>query len=84
MIKGLTPLYLIDAPIRGAGKGLLADVACLFATGRKAEVMTLVRSAAEEHEKRITALLMVGAQWVLIDKATPLASAPLAAVLTTT
>jgi putative DNA primase/helicase len=84
MMGGPTPLYLIDAPIRGAGKGLLADVACLIATGRKADVMALVRSDAEEHEKRITALLLAGAQWVLMDNATSLASAPLAAVLTAT
>jgi putative DNA primase/helicase len=63
---------------------LLADVACLIATGRKADVMALVRSDAEEHEKRITALLLAGAQWVLMDNATSLASAPLAAVLTAT
>jgi hypothetical protein len=83
-IKGPTPLYLIDAPTRGSGKGLLADVACLIASGRKADVMTLVHGNAEEHEKRITALLLAGAQWVLIDNATSLVSAPLAAVLTTT
>jgi hypothetical protein len=41
-IKGPTPLYLIDAPIRGAGKGLLCDAICLTATGRKADVMTLI------------------------------------------
>jgi hypothetical protein len=84
MIQGPTPLYLIDAPIRGTGKGLLADVACLIATGRRADVMTLVQGNAEEHDKRITALLLAGAQWVLIDNATSLVSAPLAAVLTTT
>jgi hypothetical protein len=83
-IRGPTPLYLIDAPIRGAGKGLLADAACLIATGRKADVMTLVRTDAEEHEKRITALLLAGAQWVLIDNVTSLVSAPLSAMLTTT
>jgi hypothetical protein len=46
--------------------------------------MTLVSGNAEEIEKRITALLLAGAQWILIDNATSLASAPLAAVLTTT
>jgi hypothetical protein len=61
MIKGPTPLYLIDAPIRGSSKGLLADVACLITSGRKADVMTLVQGNAEEHEKRITALLLAGA-----------------------
>jgi len=84
MIKGPTPLYLIDAPTRGSGKGLLADVACLIASGRKADVMSLVHGNAEGHEKRITALLLAGAPWVLIDNATSLISAPLAAVLTAT
>jgi hypothetical protein len=83
-IHGPTPLYLIDAPLRGAGKGLLADAACVVSTGRKADVMALVSGNAEEHEKRITALLLAGAQWILIDNATSLASAPLAAVLTAT
>lgn len=82
MIDGPTPLYLIDAPVRGTGKGLLAAACCLVATGRRPDVMALVRSDAEEHEKRITALLLVGAQWVLLDNVNSLASAPLAAVLT--
>jgi hypothetical protein len=81
---GPTPLYLIDAPTRGSGKGLLADVACLIASGRKADVMALVHGNAEEHEKRITALLLAGAPWVLLDNVTSLISAPLAAVLTAT
>lgn len=84
LIDGPTPLYLIDAPIRGTGKGLLAAVCCLVTTGRRADVMTLVRSDPEEHEKRITALLLAGAQWVLLDNVDSLSSAPLAAVLTTT
>jgi hypothetical protein len=83
-ITGPTPLYLIDAPTRGSGKGLLADVACLTASGRKADVMTLVHGNAEEHEKRITSLLLAGAPWVLLDNVTSLSSAPLAAVLTAT
>lgn len=84
LIDGPTPLYLIDAPLRGSGKGLLAAVCCLVATGQRADVMTLVRSDPEEHEKRITALLLAGAQWVLLDNVETLASGPLAAVLTTT
>jgi hypothetical protein len=75
-IAGPTPLYLIDAPVRGSGKGLLADVACLIASGRKADVMALVHGNAEEHEKRITALLLAGAPWVLLDNVTSLISAP--------
>jgi len=84
LISGPTPLYLIDAPVRGTGKSLLAAVCCLVATGREPHVMTLVRSDVEEHEKRITALLLAGAPWVLLDNVDTLASAPLAAVLTTT
>jgi hypothetical protein len=76
-IHGPTPLYLIDAPLRGSGKGLLADIACLVATGRKADVMALARIDAAEHEKRITALTLAGTQWVLIDNATSLVSSPL-------
>lgn len=84
MIAGPTPLYLIDAPVRGAGKGLLASACCLVATGRRADVMALARSDTEEHEKRITALLLAGAQWVLLDNVDAITSAPLAAVLTAT
>lgn len=82
LIDGPTPLYLIDAPIRGAGKGLLAAAACLVATGTRPSVMTLVRSDAEEHEKRITALLLAGAQYILIDNVEELSSSPLSAALT--
>ena len=67
LIDGPTPLYLIDAPVRGTGKGLLSAVCCLIATGQRPDVMTLVRSDPEEHEKRITALLLAGAQWILLD-----------------
>jgi hypothetical protein len=66
-IKGPTPLYLIDSPVRGNGKGLLSDTTCLLTTGRKADVMALVHGNAEEHEKRITALLLAGAPWILLD-----------------
>lgn len=84
LICGPTPLFLIDAPLRGAGKGLLAAAICTIATGRTADVMTLVRTNPEEHEKRITSLLLAGAQFILIDNAGVLSSEPLAAVLTAT
>ena len=41
LIDGPTPLFLIDAPARGTGKGLLADVASIVATGHQAHVMAL-------------------------------------------
>jgi hypothetical protein len=83
MIHDAIPQYLIDAPTRGTGKGLLADVVCSIATGRQAPVMTFGQDM-DEHEKRITSLLLAGHSWILIDNAKVLKSMHLAAVLTTT
>ena len=82
-IHDATPQYLIDAPTRGTGKGLLADVVCCIATGRQAPVMTFGQDT-DEHEKKITSLLLAGYSWILIDNAKVLKSQHLAAVLTTT
>ena len=83
LIDGPTPLYLIDAPARGTGKGLLADVLSLLALGRLAGVMSLPHSD-EEMEKRITASLVAGHPLILLDNVTTLRSNSLNAVLTTT
>jgi hypothetical protein len=83
LIQSKTPVYAIDALTRGSGKGLLADVACLIATGGTAHVMALTGDSAE-HEKKITALLMSGASWILMDNVTTLNSISLSAVLTAT
>ncbi len=83
LIHGPTPLYLIDAPARGTGKGLLADVAGLVALGEPAAVMSLTNDA-DELEKRITSLLLTAAPMVLLDNVSRLHAAPLAAVLTAT
>lgn len=80
MIAGPTPLYLLDAPVRGAGKGKLAEVAAYTATGESAPVMGSVPN--EEMEKRITALLLRGAQMVLLDNVESLRQSALAAALT--
>ena len=66
LIDGPTPLYLIDAPTRGTGKTLLANLACLLSDGSAARAMAMPRSD-EELEKRITALLIAGHGTVLID-----------------
>ena len=83
LIYGPTPLYLIDAPARGTGKGLLADVVSMVVLGRVAGVMSLPRSD-EEVEKRITASLLAGHPLILLDNVTTLRSNSLTAVLTTT
>ena len=84
LIDGPTPLYLIDAPTRGTGKTLLANLACLLSDGSAARTMAIPRSD-EELEKRITALLMAGHGAVLIDNIDrKLEGGSMAAALTTT
>ena len=83
MIDGPTPLYLVDAPSRGTGKGLLVDVASVVSLGRPAHVMVLPRDE-DELDKRITATLIEGHSIVLLDNVVSLKSTSLSAVLTTT
>ncbi len=80
-ISGLVPLGLLDATKAGTGKGLLAGVGAVIATGQGAAAMTApVRE--EEWEKRIFAQVLRGASFVLIDEARDLGSPALSAVLT--
>lgn len=81
VIRGATPLYLVDAPLRGNGKGLLIDVCTIIPTGRTAPIMPLTRDG-EELDKRITTLLVDGSTHVLLDNVTQVRSAVLAAALT--
>lgn len=83
LIDGPTPIYLIDAPAPGTGKGLLADVLSVVSAGAPAAVMALGRDE-DEIDKRITALLLRGSPAILLDNVTELRSSALAAVLTTT
>ncbi len=80
MIEGPTPLFLVDAPIRGSGKSLLTEVASYMATGEPAPIMGSTPN--EEMEKRITALLLGGAQMIVIDNVESLRQSALAAALT--
>jgi hypothetical protein len=83
MITGPTPLHLFDAPARGTGKGLLADLVAIVTTGSPAYVMALPRDD-DEVDKRITSTLLAGHQLVLLDNVTVLRSTALSAALTTT
>lgn len=83
MIDGPTPLYLIEAPTAGTGKGLLASVSLLPALGVPPMLMTQSDNE-EETRKRITGTLVGLPEAVLIDNiAEGLNSPNLAAVLTT-
>jgi putative DNA primase/helicase len=82
LIDGPTPLHLIDAPTPGTGKGLLAEVIAIPATGRSAELMPEGRDE-DEWRKRITAALIRGPVAIVIDNVrSRLDSGSLAAALT--
>jgi hypothetical protein len=65
-IDGPTPLFAIDANVRGSGKSLAADAIGIIHTGRQ-----LPRTSAagndEEMRKRITAICLSGEPLVLLD-----------------
>ena len=82
MIDGPTPLHVIDAAKPGTGKGLLADVITIPATGQEAATTSLPKSE-EERRKTITAALGEGPSHVNFDNLSDkLDSAALANVLT--
>jgi hypothetical protein len=83
LIDGPTPLYLIEAPTRGSGKGLLCDVLSLVTTGSRAHVMVKTKDG-DELEKRVTSMLLTGARVILLDNVHELSGATLAAALTAT
>lgn len=64
-IKGPTPLFLCESPIRGAGKTLTASMATIVATGKPPAVMAPTNE--EETEKRIVTKLLSGAKIIFID-----------------
>lgn len=82
LIKGPTPLHLIEKPMPGTGASLLADMLTYPAAGRPATAMTEGRDE-DEWRKRITARLRGGTSSILIDNLRErLETASLAAALT--
>lgn len=63
---GSAPLFLIDANVRGAGKGLLGDVIALAVTGRRFPTMSYTNDR-EELRKKITTLAVEGERLVMLD-----------------
>ncbi len=63
---GPAPLFLVDANVRGAGKGLLLDSVSRVVTGER---FTIAAYTADEDElrKRITSLALAGDRLVLFD-----------------
>lgn len=82
IFDGLVPMAVIDAPDKGTGKSMLADIIALIAIGRTASLMTAPNEEAE-WRKKITSTLLEGAKTILIDNVTrPVHSDSLATVLT--
>ena len=82
LIVGPTPLFAIDAPAPGTGKGLRAETIGLVALGAPPPVMADVRDQ-DELRKRVTSLLLEGSPVILLDNVNHrLASGTLAAALT--
>jgi hypothetical protein len=63
---GPSPLVLLDANSRGAGKSLLTDIISLIVAGRPMARMTQAKDD-EEQRKRITSIAMAGDSLVLLD-----------------
>ena len=63
------PLHGFSAPVRGSGKTKLSDIASVIATGRPASAVAHTGDEIEM-EKRLTGLLLQGAQVATLDNAT--------------
>jgi hypothetical protein len=82
--SGPAPLFLVDANIRAAGKGLLLDCISRIVTGERFTVATYTQNE-EELRKRITSLALGGDRLVLFDNLTgQFGNAVLDAALTAT
>lgn len=63
---GPSPLFLVDANIRGAGKGLLVQTIGWTVMGREMPVSSYARDS-EEMRKKITAIALAGDRMVHLD-----------------
>jgi hypothetical protein len=81
---GPAPLFLVDANVRAAGKGLLLDCLSRIVTGERFSIATYTADE-EELRKRITSLVLAGDRLVLFDNLEgPFGNATLDAALTGT
>lgn len=64
--SGPTPLFLVDANVRGAGKGLLVQVIGRIVLGHEMPVSSYAHDP-EEMRKKITAIAIAGDRMILLD-----------------
>jgi hypothetical protein len=82
IIKGSTPLHLIEAPVPGSGKNLLLDVLIPPGVGRNYKQIAEGRDD-DEYRKRITSALCGKVGAIIIDNvAESIKSGPLASAIT--
>ena len=60
------PMFAVDAPVMGAGKGLIVKIASLIATGRSAPILSQGQDEAED-QKRLGAMLLAGVPLMNLD-----------------
>lgn len=84
MIVGAVPIHLIEAPMPGSGKGLLADIFSIILCGKRLAPITFEEKNDEEIRKKITAILMQGNSLVLVDNVEGLDSGALSSLVTCT
>jgi hypothetical protein len=84
IINGPTPLHLLDAPVQGTGKSLLAKVCLMPTMGAEISATTGTRDE-EEWRKKIASSLLEGRAYVFLDNLSrKVDSDTLAGVLTST
>lgn len=87
MISGPTPIHLIESPVQGSGKSLLARIIAIITTGANVSPIVL-NSNEEESQKALSAELSRGRALVIIDNVDtarhPLNSPALSAIATET
>ena len=66
---GPSPLFLVDANVRAAGKGLSLDTISRIVTGERFTIATYTNDE-DELRKRITSLVLAGDRLVLFDNLT--------------
>jgi hypothetical protein len=71
--EGPAPLFLVDANVRAAGKGMLLEVISRLVTGNPFPILSYPagsKDGEEELRKKITTVLMYGDRMVLLDNLT--------------
>ena len=77
----LVPMYVIDASVSGAGKGLFVSTLCLVTMGEVPQFIELPSDKEEQH-KKITTALLAGRTLIAWDEAHVIAGHTLAMALT--